>query len=109
MASIDEGEDQGSDFIDFIDNNQGKACKIIQHKARIQKFSTEGFFTRGLWGRAVLRPIFGIDLYNVMYIFSKDPNPHDALQFRSVANKTHTISSFPKSAQHLNQNLLLMF
>lgn len=48
MASIDEGEDQGSDFIDFIDNNQGKACKIIQHKARIQKFSTEGFFTRGL-------------------------------------------------------------
>lgn len=43
MASIDEGEDQGSDFIDFIDNNQGKACKIIQHKARIQKFSTEGF------------------------------------------------------------------
>lgn len=54
MASIDEGEDQGSDFVDFIDSNQGKACTIIQHKARIQKFSTEGFiFTRGLRGRAV--------------------------------------------------------
>lgn len=91
MASIDEGEDQGSDFVDFIDSNQGKACTIIQHKARIQKFSTEGFiFTRGLRGRAVLRPIFGIDIYNVKYIFFKDPNPHDSLPFRSVANK-HTL------------------
>lgn len=25
MASIDEGDDQGSDFVDFIDSNQGKA------------------------------------------------------------------------------------
>lgn len=58
MASIDEGDNQGSDFIDFIDNNQGKACKIIQHKARIQKFSTEGFFYKGTLGQGSFKAYF---------------------------------------------------